>query len=103
MNTKQTRYENIYRAVLNIKDYINTDICKKELNMQGQFNGFEYEAKCYKVKELRNYVIHMDEDTNEEGNIGNYLVQFYKIKLFLKQDNFQKEYKYYKTVIKSLS
>ena len=54
------------------------------------------------IQRLNNYKKAFDE-SEPEGNIGNFLVQLYRINLKLKQHNISKTFKYYKTITKKLT
>jgi hypothetical protein len=69
--------------------------------MEGEFDGYRYQAVCRKENELRNYVKAFEEG-EVEGNTGNKLVQFYAITLNLKKKKLDRSYLYFKTIIKSL-
>ena len=101
VNQQQFNHEALYSAVLNIKDYIDDDICRTKFSQKGSFNGFDFEAKCDKIKELRNYKKAFD-STEQEGNVGDFLVQLYKVTLTLKNKKMEKAYQYQKTVVKRL-
>lgn len=98
---QQVHHEELYMLILNVKDYIDDDICKKQFSMQGEFNGYKYHASCEKQNELKSYVKAFEED-DKEGNIGPFAIKFYKIILEVKNDRLEKNYIYFKTVIKKL-
>jgi len=100
VRTQQVRYEDIYRAVINIKDYIDADICSKKVSMSGNFNGFQYHAVCKEEVEQRKYVKAFEEG-EPEGNIGNLMAILSKVTVTLKKGNFQKSYSYQKFTTKS--
>jgi len=96
---KQVDYENVYRVVLNIKDSIQENICRKTMSKEGMQNGFQYIVSCKKIDELKNYKTE-NEINGEKGNIGNFLLELYQVTLQVQQDTFQKKYYYYKTLVK---
>ena len=98
---QQVRYEDIYRAIINIKDYIDADICQKKNSMSGTFNDFEYTAKCIQELEKRKYVKAF-ELGDPEGNVGNVMAILSKVVITLKKNNFKKEYSYQKFTTKKL-
>lgn len=100
VRTQQVRYEDIYRAVINIKDYIDADICSKKLSMNGHLNGFEYHAVCKKELENRSYF--KDWENNKDGNVGNTMVKLFAVILTLRQDKYKKTYSYQKMITKKL-
>jgi len=101
VRTQQIRYEDVYRAVINIKDYIDADICSKKFSMDGHLNGFEYHAICKEEIEKRKYVKAFREGESE-GNIGNLMAILSKVTINLKKGNFKKSYSYQKFTTKSL-
>jgi len=101
VRTQQVRYEDVYRAVINIKDYIDADICKGKNSMSGNFNDYEYKAECSQEIEKRKYVKAFNEG-DPEGNIGNVMAILYKVVLHLKKGNFKKEYSYQKLILKKI-
>lgn len=96
---QQVRYEDVYRAIINIKDYIDADICQKKSSMSGTFNDFEYKAKCIQELEKRKYVKAF-ELGDPEGNIGDVMAILSKVTVTLKKNNFKKEYSYQKFTTK---
>lgn len=101
IQTQQVRYEDIYRAIINIKDYIDDDICKNKMLMSGTINDFEYKAKCIKEIEKRKYK--KASDIGEpEGNIGNIMAILSKVIITIKKNNFKKEYSYQKFTTKKV-
>jgi uncharacterized protein YxeA len=97
---QKQNYEDRYIVVLNIKDTLSSKICKRSFKEEGSFNGFNYEATCESVKELRSFK--KDVDDEGSGNIGDYLLTLYKVNLYLHKDNLEKSYDYYVTVPKEL-
>lgn len=100
VRTQQIRYEDVYRAVINIKNYIDADICSKNFSMNGYLNGFEYHVVCKKELERRTYL--KDWENHQDGNVGNTLASLFKVMLTLKQDKYEKTYSYYKLTTKKL-
>lgn len=98
---QQMKYEDVYRAIINIKDYIDADICLKKSSMSGRFNDFEYKAECIKEIEKRKYVKAF-ELGDPEGNIGNIMATLSKVVITLKKKNFKKKYSYQKFTTKRL-
>ena len=98
---QQIKHDDLYMLVLNVKDYIDGEICSTKQVMEGEFDGYRYRAVCRKENELRSYVKAFEEG-DVEGNTGNKLVQFYAITLNLKKKKVDRSYLYFKTIIKSL-
>lgn len=98
VQNQQMRYEDIYIAVENIKDFIANDICIDKSQIKGQMLGFTYVAICTKVKALRNYQKPF-ELGEPEGNFGRELVTYFRIKLSLKRDKLSKNFLYSKTTV----
>jgi hypothetical protein len=98
---QQVRYEDIYRAVINIKDYIDADICQKKRSMSGTLNDFEYKAECHQELEKRKYVKAFEQG-EPEGNIGNIAAILSTVVLHLKKNSFEKEYSYQKLTTKKV-
>jgi hypothetical protein len=96
---QQKKHELLYIAVLNIKDLIDDDICRTSLSTEGDFNSFHFSAKCEEQNRRRSYV-KADPDDPREGNIGQLLLILYKVTLTLKNDKIEKNYEYYKTILK---
>jgi len=101
IHTQQVRYEDVYRAIINIKDYIDADICQKKRSMSGTLNDFEYKAECHQEVEKRKYVKAF-ELGEPQGNIGDVMAVLFKVVITLKKDNFKKEYSYQKLTTKSV-
>ncbi|ADN08319.1 hypothetical protein [Sulfurimonas autotrophica] len=101
VQTQQVRYEDVYRAIINIKDYIDADICQKKRVMSGTLNDFEYKAECRQEIEKRKYVKAMDLG-DPEGNIDNVVAILSKVVITLKKNNFKKEYSYQKLTTKKV-
>lgn len=101
VQTQQVKYENVYRAVINIKDYIDADICQKKISMSGTFNDFKYTAKCTQEFEKREYLKAFNLG-DPEGNIGNIMVILSKVVITLKKNNFKKAYSYQKFTTKKV-
>ena len=101
VQTQQVRYEDVYRAIINIKDYIDADICQKKSSMRGTFNDFEYTAKCTQELEKRKYVKAFEKG-DPEGNVGDVMAILSKVIITLKKDNFKKKYSYQKFTTKRL-
>jgi len=99
IQTQQMRYEDIYRVVLNLKDYIDADICQKKMNISGTLNDFEFKAKCRQEVQRRIYVKAF-KPGDMEGNFGDKMVRLFKVTITLKKENFKKEYSYQKFTIK---
>jgi hypothetical protein len=99
VQTKQIRYEDVYRAIINIKDYIDADICQKKRSMHGRLNDFEYKVECRQEVAKRKYQKAF-EIGDSEGNIGNVMAILSKVVITLKKDNFTKEYSYQKLTTK---
>ena len=95
VNKQQNIHEENYMAVLNIQDYIDADICSKELQKSGELQSYNFSAKCKQLNKNRNYI----KEERTEGNFGKTFVTLYEITLILKKKKFQKVYKYYKTVV----
>ncbi len=96
---QQVRYEDVYRALINIKDYIDADICQKKRSMNGTFNDFEYKAECIQELEKRKYVKAFEKG-EVEGNVGDVMAILSKVVITLKKNNFKKEYSYQKLTTK---
>ena len=101
LNDKKTYYEDNYINVLSLKDKLSTTICKTQESQSGEFNGYEFQAQCEKLKELRTYTKGFDIG-DPSGNIGNYMMTLYKIKLLIKKENIEKKFTYYTTIGKRL-
>lgn len=101
VQVQQIRYENVYRAVINIKNYINADICQKKSFMSGEFNNFKYQARCHQEIEQRKY-IKAFEPGKPEGNIGNEMAILSKVTITLKKNNFKKKFSYQKLTIRKV-
>ncbi len=100
---QQIHHENLFVEVLNIKQLLSSDICKKFKEKRGVSNGYEYAVKCHKLTEKRSYI----KDTERElyGNHGNTMVEMFRVDLVVKNrrfKNMQKVYQYYKVVTKNL-
>jgi len=98
INKQQSNHENLYIELLNVKDYIDEEVCQKDQDISGDLNGFHFVATCQKVNELKSFV----KDEDREGNLGNYLITLYKVTLSLQKENIDKKYQYYKTVVRHL-
>ena len=96
VDRKKTTIEEEYMIVLNIKDILSNSVCKKELKEEGVTNGYSYTVECEKQEELKSYKKALDLDESS-GNIGNHIMRFYKVKLNIKKENFDKNYVYYIT------
>jgi len=97
----ETHYERLYRAVLNLHDYLDADICQKEMIMKGRMNDYEYRAECRMKAQQRSYhkaAFH----EGAEGNIGPFLVTLYEVRIHLQKDGVEKRYTWLKTVIKKV-
>lgn len=101
INHKKQTYEELYITVQSLKDKLSSNICQTSLAEEGEFNGFTYVATCTKIQELKTYIT-ATEDDEISGNYGNTLMQLYKITLTLRDDAFEKEYNYYKTISRKL-
>ncbi len=99
VQTQQVRYEDVYRALINIKDYIDADICQEKRVMSGTFNDFDYKAQCTQELEKRKYVKAFEQG-EPEGNVGDVMAILSKVTITLKKDNFKKEYSYQKFTTK---
>jgi len=101
---QQVHHEELYMLILNVKDFIDDDICEKQFSMQGEFDDYQYRATCEKQNELRSYVkaFGVVDVDNVEGNTGNVLISFYKITLDITKHKLQKHYLYFKTTTKKL-
>ena len=93
IENKKVTIEDEYMIVLNIKEKLSHSICKEELKEEGSLNGYNYTAECEKQNELRSYQQAL-EVGDSSGNIGNYLMKLYGVKLNIKKDNFDKDYVY---------
>ena len=98
---QQVKYEDVYRVLINVKDYIDADICQKKRLMSGTFNDFKYKAQCIQEFEKRKYVKAFEQG-DPEGNIGNVLAILSKVVITLKKNNFKKKYSYQKFTTKRL-
>lgn len=94
VKTKQSSYEDIYIAVLSIKDQYAHMSCKEPIN--GTLNDFHYNITCKKLQESKNYV-HSDETDDPSGLIGPFIVGLYDVKMTLKKDTFEHSYSYFYT------
>ncbi len=94
VKTKQSSYEDIYIAVLSIKDLHAHMSCQEPIN--GTLNGFNYQITCQKIQESKNYV-HSGDPDEPSGLIGPFTVGLYDVKMSLKRDSFQHAYSYYYT------
>lgn len=93
IENKKTTIEDEYIVVQNIKEKLSDSVCKEELKEQGSLNGYDYIAECEKLNELKSYQKALDVG-DSSGNIGNYLMTLYSVKLNIKKDNFDKDYVY---------
>lgn len=98
---QQINHEELYMLVLNVKDFIDDDICIEKFSMHGDLNGYKYSAKCEKLNDSRSYKKAFEEG-DEEGNIGVVSVQFYKILLDIQKKKLERHYLYFKTVTKKV-
>jgi len=98
--SKQRNFEDEYLVVSDILQKNNLTICKNNLQVQGRDGSYQYELRCTKIEELKNYVF--DSVKMQAGNIGNRMVQLYKIELNLKKNKREKKYYYYVTRTKIL-
>ena len=92
VNKQKTNYEDQYIALLSLKDMLSSTICISKFQDKGEWNDFKYTVTCEKVQELKNFKKAFDID-DPSGNIGNYLIQLYKVQLSLENKN----YSYYIT------
>ena len=95
----ETHYERLYRAVLNLRDYLDADICQKEMIMKGRMNDYEYRAECRMKVQRRNYVKAFMPG-EPEGHFGPTLVTLYQVRLYLQKDGIKKHFTWLKTVTK---
>ena len=100
VKTKQSTYEDIYIAVLSIKDQHAHMSCQDPIN--GSLNGFHYNLTCQKVQESKNY-IHAGEIDDPSGFIGPFTMGLYDVKMTLKKGTFQHSYSYFYTTYKKSS
>ncbi len=101
IQTQQMRYEDVYMAIINIKDYVDADICQKKRSMNGTFNDFKYTVKCTQEFEKREYLKAFNLG-DPEGNIGNVMTILSKVTITLKKNNFKKKYSYQKFTTKKI-
>ena len=97
VKTKQSSYEDIYIAVLSIKDQHAHMRCQNPIN--SSLNGFHYNLTCQKVQESKNYV-NTGEPDEPSGFIGPFIIGLYDVKITLKKDTFQHSYSYFYTTYK---
>ena len=95
VKTKQSNYEDIYIAVLSIKDQHAHMNCEEPLN--GTLNDFHYHITCQKIQESKNY-IKSGEIDEPSGLIGPFTVRLYDVKMTLKKDTFEHSYSYFYTI-----
>jgi len=100
VKTKQSSYEDIYIAVLSIKDQHAHMSCDAPIN--GALNGFHYNITCQRVQKSKNY-IHSGEADEPSGFIGPFTIALYDVKMTLKRDTFQHSYSYFYTTYKKSS
>ena len=96
VNGKKNNIENEYMIVLNVRDILAHQICSHSQRAEGSFDNYTYTATCEKQKEIRSYQKGFDIG-DPSGNIGNYLMDLYKVHLEIKKANFDKQYIYYIT------
>ena len=101
IQTQQMRYEDIYRVVFNIKDYIDADICQKKMRISGTLNDFEFKAVCRLKRQKRTYVKAFEKG-DIEGNFGDKMASLFQVTITLKKENFKKEYSYEKFTLKRM-
>ena len=97
VNKQKTNYEDQYIAVLSLKDKLSSTVCISKFQDEGVWNDLAYRVTCEKIQELKSFkkVLLYDE---ESGNIGNHIMQLYKVQLSLEKKN----YSYYITHGKKL-
>lgn len=94
LTLQKDRYEELYITVLNIKEKLSSSICQSNLVQEGEMGNYSYKASCTKVQELQNFFKNLEDD--ESGNIGDMLVQLYKVDLVVTKEK-SYDYKYYLT------
>ncbi|MEA2019439.1 MAG: hypothetical protein U9N59_13455 [Campylobacterota bacterium] len=97
VNKQKSNYEDQYIAVLSLKDKLSSSICISKFKEEGIWNGFGYTAICTKTNELKSFKKGFDID-EPSGNIGNYMMNLYTVKLVIENKN----YSYYITHGKKL-
>ena len=100
VQTKQSSYEDIYIAVLSIKDQHAHMSCQDTIN--GALNGFHYNITCRKLQESKNYVKSGEID-EPSGLIGPFTIGLYDVTMTLKRDTFEHSYSYFYTIYKKSS
>lgn len=101
LNLKKQSYEDYYMVSSSIKDKLASTICEDTNIKSGEFNEFTFKASCEKIKQLRTYVVAIDED-EVSGNFGAYLMYLNLVNLEISKDNIVKNYSYYKTIYKKI-
>ncbi len=91
---KMDKYKNIYTTTLSLKDKIENENLKDNLQEKGVLNGLEYSYKVKLISKMRNLSL---EET--EGNTGNFEIYLYKIELTVGSRN----YSFFKTQYVKLS
>jgi len=95
---KSKVYQNIYITTLSIKDWLKTQDMTKG-SYKGEINGLHYVAKITPFLQKKNY----DETMLGSGNIGNFMITLYKIKLTLITKTKKFEFNYFLTNQKNLN
>jgi len=94
MQIQKQNYEELYIATTSIIDKIKSDICSKNMLMEGLYNGFSYRATCSLEKESQNYQKAFDLG-EPEGLIGGYQLRLYRVDLSIEKNNFFKTLSYF--------
>jgi hypothetical protein len=94
---QKEKYENYYRALFNIQTLLADSLCIKLTQTKGTMNGFDFNATCSEVIQLRNYQKAF-EAGDQEGNIGPIQYTLYQVSITFQKEYSQKTYTYYKTV-----
>jgi prepilin-type N-terminal cleavage/methylation domain-containing protein len=85
---KMDKYKKIYITTLSLKDMIENEDLKDNIQESGILNGLKYSYKVKLINKIRNHSL---EET--EGNTGDFEIYLFQITLNI--DN--KEYRFFKT------
>lgn len=92
LNQKKAYYEELYTAVLSLKDLTDVYSFEQQKEYRGELNGFTYRINAQEIDKRRDRIFDYDSGQKVDGV---YEVTLYKVVLHIRKNKLEREYAYY--------